>query len=116
MEGSSDTPAVDDRSERSRHSGVRRRTGPARPKGSPVLIVLMTIVVLPSVLLADAWGAGAAGIIGGLTGMFSLIVFIGGPLRPDLYVIAVMGPLLVVAAAVRAWWRRRRDPPRSRLS
>lgn len=70
------------------------------PKGSPMLIVLMIIVVLPSVLLADAWGAGAAGIIGGLTGMFSLVVFMGGPLRPDLRVIAVMGPLLVFAAVV----------------
>ncbi|AWB87480.1 FUSC family protein [Mycetocola zhujimingii] len=70
------------------------------PKGSPVVIILMIIVVLPSVLLADAWGAGAAGIIGGLTGMFSLVVFMGGPLRPDLRVIAVMGPLLVFAAVV----------------
>ena len=65
-----------------------------------MLMVLMIIVVLPSVLLADAWGAGAAGIIGGLTGMFSLVVFIGGPLRADLRITAVMGPLLVFAAAV----------------
>ncbi|MCM0640617.1 hypothetical protein LJN57_013260 [Cellulomonas sp. zg-Y766] len=65
-----------------------------------MLIVLMIIVVLPSVLLADAWGAGAAGIIGGLTGMFALVALIGGPLRADLRVAAVMGPLLVVAAAV----------------
>ena len=73
---------------------------PARPGGSPMLIVLMIVVVLPSVLLADAWGAGAAGIIGGLTGMFSLVAFMGGPLRADLRVAAVLGPLLVVAAAV----------------
>ncbi|WP_227580296.1 FUSC family protein [Cellulomonas xiejunii] len=65
-----------------------------------MLIVLMIIVVLPSALLADAWGAGPAGIIGGLTGMFSLVAFMGGPLRADLRVAAVMGPLLVVAAAV----------------
>ncbi|MBD7917468.1 hypothetical protein H9657_04135 [Cellulomonas sp. Sa3CUA2] len=71
-----------------------------RPRGSPLLIVLMIIVVVPSVLVADDWGAGPAGIIGGLTGLFSLVVFIGGPLRPDLRVAAVMGPLLVVAAAV----------------
>ncbi|SFK13937.1 hypothetical protein [Cellulomonas sp. KH9] len=71
-----------------------------RPKGSPMLIVLMIIVVLPSVLLADAWGAGPAGIIGGLTGMFALVALMGGPLRADLRVAAVMGPLLVVAAAV----------------
>ena len=82
MEGSADTKA------------------PKRPKGSPMLIVLMIIVVLPSVLLADSWGAGAAGIIGGLTGMFSLVAFMGGPLRADLRVVAVMGPLLVFAAAV----------------
>lgn len=75
-------------------------TAPKRPKGSPMLIVLMIIVVLPSVLLADAWGAGAAGIIGGLTGMFSLVAFMGGPLRADLRVAAVMGPLLIFAAAV----------------
>lgn len=73
---------------------------PKRPKGSPMLIVLMIIVVLPSVLLADSWGAGPAGIIGGLTGLFSLVAFMGGPLRADLRVAAVMGPLLVVAAAV----------------
>jgi hypothetical protein len=65
-----------------------------------MLIVLMIIVVLPSVLLADSWGAGAAGIIGGLTGMFALVAFMGGPLRADLRVAAVMGPLLVFAAAV----------------
>jgi len=73
---------------------------PRRPSGSPMLIVLMIIVVLPSVLLADAWGAGAVGIIGGLTGLFSLVAFMGGPLRADLRVAAVLGPLLVVAAAV----------------
>ena len=77
-------------------------TKPARTrrKGSPALIVLMIGVVLPSVLLADVWDAGAAAIIGGLTGMFALVALIGGPLRADLRVAAVMGPLLVVAAAV----------------
>jgi hypothetical protein len=45
-------------------------------------------------------GAGAAGIIGGLTGLFSLVAFMGGPLRADLRIAAVLGPLLVVAAAV----------------
>jgi hypothetical protein len=65
-----------------------------------MLMVLMIIVVLPSVLLADAWGAGAVGIIGGLTGLFSLVAFMGGPLRADLRVAAWLGPLLVVAAAV----------------
>ena len=84
---------------------LRRRSATSaptrtRPKGSPLLIVLMIIVVLPSVLLADAWGAGAAGIIGGLTGMFSLVVFMGGPLRADLRVALVMGPILIFAAAV----------------
>ncbi|UTT59003.1 FUSC family protein [Cellulosimicrobium cellulans] len=77
-----------------------RKQSPARPRGSPMLIVLMIIVVLPSVLLADSWGAGAVGIIGGLTGLFSLVAFMGGPLRADLRVVAVLGPLLVVAAAV----------------
>ncbi|MRK02714.1 FUSC family protein [Aeromicrobium sp. S22] len=70
------------------------------PKGSPLLLILMMLTVLPSVVLADAWGAGAAGIIGGLTGLFSLVVFIGGPLRADLRIAAVMGPLLIFAAAV----------------
>ncbi len=73
---------------------------PKRPPGSPMLIVLMMIVVLPSVLLADAWGAGPVGIIGGLTGMFALVAFMGGPLRADLRIAAVMGPLLIFAAAV----------------
>ncbi|MGW6006569.1 FUSC family protein [Oerskovia enterophila] len=73
---------------------------PERPPGSPMLIVLMIVVVLPSVLLADAWGAGPVGIIGGLTGMFALVAFMGGPLRADLRIAAVMGPLLIFAAAV----------------
>ncbi|TGN31655.1 FUSC family protein [Aeromicrobium chenweiae] len=72
----------------------------ARPKGSPLLFALMALVVVPSVLLADHWGAGSAGIIGGLTGLFSLVVFMGGPLRADLRIAAVMAPLLVVAAVV----------------
>ncbi|MCR2801368.1 FUSC family protein [Microbacterium sp. zg-Y818] len=78
----------------------RRPQRTRRPKGTPTLLVLMIIVVLPSVLLADAWGAGAAGIIGGLTGMFSLVAFMGGPLRADLRIAVSMGPLLIIAAAV----------------
>ncbi|MCL3817513.1 FUSC family protein [Aeromicrobium wangtongii] len=70
------------------------------PEGSPVLFALMLIVVVPAVVLADQWGAGSAGIIGGLTGLFSLVVFMGGSLRADLRVVAVMAPLLVFAAAV----------------
>ena len=80
--------------------GTRKVKAPERPPGSPMLIVLMIVVVLPSVLLADAWGAGPVGIIGGLTGMFALVAFMGGPLRADLRVAAVMGPLLIFAAAV----------------
>ncbi|MCR2817047.1 FUSC family protein [Microbacterium jiangjiandongii] len=83
-----------------RRARFQRAQRTKRPKGTPMLIVLMIIVVLPSVLLADAWGAGAAGIIGGLTGMFSLVVFMGGPLGADLRVALVMGPLLIIAAAV----------------
>ncbi|MEK8227418.1 hypothetical protein NKG05_16915 [Oerskovia sp. M15] len=45
-------------------------------------------------------GAGPVGIIGGLTGMFALVAFMGGPLRADLRIAAVMGPLLIFAAAV----------------
>lgn len=41
----------------------------------------MLLVVVPSVLLADEWGAGSAGIIGGLTGLFSLVVFQGSRRR-----------------------------------
>ncbi|MCD9199761.1 FUSC family protein [Aeromicrobium wangtongii] len=70
------------------------------PKGSPMLFALMLIVVVPAVVLADEWGAGSAGIIGGLTGLFSLVVFMGGSLRADLRVVTVMAPLLVFAAAV----------------
>ncbi|KZM33476.1 FUSC family protein [Oerskovia enterophila] len=80
--------------------GSNKAEAPKRPPGSPMLIVLMIIVVLPSVLLADAWGAGPVGIIGGLTGMFALVAFMGGPLRADLRIAAVMGPLLIFAAAV----------------
>lgn len=79
---------------------VRGKHENKRPKGSPLLFVLMALVVVPSVVLADAWGAGSAGIIGGLTGLFSLVVFMGGPLRADLRIAAVMAPLLVFAAVV----------------
>ncbi|WP_101523062.1 FUSC family protein [Nocardioides houyundeii] len=72
----------------------------SRPKGSPMLLVLMALVVVPSVVLADHWGAGPAGIIGGLTGLFSLVVFMGGPLRADLRLAGVLAPLLVIAAVV----------------
>jgi hypothetical protein len=84
----------------SRAKHGRRRPTRSRPKGSPLLFVLMVLVVIPSVLLADHWGAGSAGIIGGLTGLFALVVFMGGPLRADLRIAAVMAPLLVFAAVV----------------
>ncbi|NPC99043.1 hypothetical protein [Nocardioides sp. zg-DK7169] len=73
---------------------------PKRPGGSPVLILLMAIVVVPAVMVADAFDAGPAGIIGGMVGMFSLVAFMGGPLRADLRTAALMGPLLVFGAVV----------------
>ena len=69
-----------------------------RPGGSPVLLILAFIVVVPSVMLADRFDAGPAGIIGGMVGLFSLVAFMGGALRPDLRSAALLAPLLVFAA------------------
>ena len=69
-----------------------------RPDGSPVLLVLALVVVVPSVMVADRFDAGPAGIIGGMVGLFSLVAFMGGALRPDLRSAALLAPLLVFAA------------------
>ncbi|MBF4585705.1 FUSC family protein [Curtobacterium sp. VKM Ac-2887] len=71
---------------------------PARPKGSPAMIVLMVIIVVPTLFLAEAAGAGAASIIGGFIAMFSLIATMGGPLRADLRRLAFVGPLVALGA------------------
>ncbi|QCX26811.1 hypothetical protein [Nocardioides jishulii] len=83
-------------------SARKRREKPehrrSRPGGSPVLLILGLVVVVPSVMVADHFGSGPAGIIGGLVGLFSLVALMGGSLRADLRVAAVLAPLLVVAA------------------
>ncbi|WP_122818519.1 FUSC family protein [Nocardioides pantholopis] len=71
-----------------------------RPGGSPVLIILMSIVVVPAVIVADSFDAGPAAIIGGLVALFSLVAFMGGPLRADLRAAALIAPLLLFAAIV----------------
>lgn len=71
---------------------------PTRPKGSPAMIILMVIIVVPTLFLAEAAGAGAASIIGGFIAMFSLIATMGGPLRADLRRLAFVGPLVALGA------------------
>lgn len=81
-------------------STTHEPTRPRRPGGSPVVILLMVIVLVPALLLADTFDAGPAAIIGGLVALFSLIAFMGGPLRADLRTAALMVPLLLVGAIV----------------
>ncbi|MCD4527117.1 FUSC family protein [Nocardioides sp. cx-173] len=81
-------------------STAHEPTRPKRPGGSPVVILLMVIVLVPAILLADTFDAGPAAIIGGLVALFSLIAFMGGPLRADLRTAALMVPLLLLGAVV----------------
>ncbi|WP_182524401.1 hypothetical protein [Nocardioides dongkuii] len=75
-------------------------TAPRRPGGSPALLFLMAIAVVPAVMLADTFDAGPAAIIGGMAGLFGLVAFMGGPLRADLRTAAVVSPLLLFGAVV----------------
>ncbi|MBC9733680.1 FUSC family protein [Nocardioides marmotae] len=71
-----------------------------KPGGSPLLLVLMAIAVVPSVVLADSFDAGPAAIIGGMVGLFSLVALMGGTLRADLRSAALVVPLLLLGAIV----------------
>jgi hypothetical protein len=63
-----------------------------------MLLVLFAVALVPSVVLASALGAGPAAILAGLVALFSLIAFMGGPLRPDLRLAAALSPLLLIGA------------------
>ena len=73
---------------------------PRKPGGSPALLLLMAIVVVPAVVVADSFDAGPAAIIGGMVGLFSLVALMGGPLRADLRAAALTVPLLLLGATV----------------
>lgn len=76
-------------------------TGAGKPsKGSPLLLVLLFAVLLPAVLLSTALGAGPAAMVGGMVALFSLVAFVGGPLRADLRLAAALAPLLFIGAVV----------------
>lgn len=79
----------------------RRTTGDGKPsKGSPLLLVLLFAVLLPAVLISTALGAGPAAMVGGMVALFSLVAFLGGPLRTDLRLAAALAPLLFIGAVV----------------
>lgn len=71
-----------------------------RPQGSPMVLVLMVVVVVPAFALGTAFGAGPTAIVGALVSMFCLIAFLGGPLRTDLRIAAVMMPFIFIATVV----------------
>ncbi|WP_166133674.1 FUSC family protein [Nocardioides ochotonae] len=73
---------------------------PRKPGGSPALLLMMAIVVVPAVVVADSFDAGPAAIIGGMVGLFSLVALMGGPLRADLRAAALTVPLLLIGATV----------------
>ncbi|SEG41639.1 Fusaric acid resistance protein family protein [Saccharopolyspora kobensis] len=73
---------------------------PAPAKGSPMLLVLFAVVLAPTFLIGYAVGAGSASVVGGFVAMYSLIAFLGGPLRADLRLAAALSPLLLFAAIV----------------
>ncbi len=71
-----------------------------RAKGSPELIVLMVVVVGPSFLIGQQFGAGSAAIIGGFVALFSLISSMGGSLRANLRRFAFVGPLVATGTII----------------
>ncbi|MER5391588.1 FUSC family protein [Saccharopolyspora sp. NPDC002686] len=71
-----------------------------RAKGSPLLLVLFAVALVPTFLVGYAVGAGSASVVGGFVALFSLLAFLGGPLRPDLRLAAALSPLLLFAAIV----------------
>jgi len=62
------------------------------------MIILMVIVLVPTLLLGQVFGAGAAAIIGGFVALFSLISSMGGPLRANLLRFSFVGPLVAVGS------------------
>lgn len=81
-------------------SQTTEETAPARPKGSPGMMILLLVVLVPSLLLGTLAGAGSAAIIGGFVALFALLAAMGGPLRADLRRLALIGPLVAVGAVV----------------
>ncbi|KAA5834968.1 hypothetical protein F1721_09135 [Saccharopolyspora hirsuta] len=75
-------------------------THSAPAKGSPLLLVLFAVALAPTFLVGYAVGAGSASVVGGFVAMYSLIAFLGGPLRADLRLAAALSPLLLFAAIV----------------
>jgi hypothetical protein len=53
-----------------------------KPKGSPVVLILMIAACGPAFALGTAFGAGAVAIIGAFVALFSLIAFLGGRCAP----------------------------------
>lgn len=70
------------------------------PKGDPVVLLLMIAAIVPSALLGAALGAGGVTVVGALVALFALIAFLGGPLRSDIRLAAVLAPFLLAAGVV----------------
>lgn len=73
-------------------------SAPARPKGSPALIIMLVVILGPALLIGQLVGAGASSIIGGFVALFSLLATMGGALRPDLARLLVLGPIIAFGA------------------
>lgn len=69
-----------------------------RAKGDPFMLGLLTLAVAPAFGLGMGFGAGSVAIIGGLVALFAVIAFLGGSLRADARVIAIVTPCLFVAS------------------
>ncbi|RZT84210.1 putative membrane protein YccC [Pseudonocardia sediminis] len=64
------------------------------------MLLLFSVALIPTFVVGSAVGAGPASVVGGFVALFSLIAFLGGPLRPDLRLAAVVSPVLLFSAIV----------------
>ncbi|WP_308190444.1 FUSC family protein [Pseudonocardia sp. TRM90224] len=67
--------------------------------GGARMLVMIVVVVGGTVGLGAALGLGNAMILAGLIALFCFIAAMGGPLRPDLRLLAVFAPAVVIGAA-----------------
>lgn len=67
--------------------------------GGARMLVVMVVVVGGTVGIGALLGLGNAMILAGLTALFCFIAAMGGPLRPDLQLLAVFAPAVVVGVA-----------------
>lgn len=69
-----------------------------RPGGSPLFLVLILLVLLPSLILGNWLGAGGAAVLGAFIALFTLLGSLGGSLGADLKRACLIGMLIAFSA------------------